>query len=118
MFPQHLRVLVFPETGRNWTARALEHDIAVQGRTVEAAVDSLVKVVRAHVAFDRRHNRTPLSAFTPAPRFYWNTFRDAVRRSPGRELDQKEDDGTPRIVVAVIDHHPEAYRPLSLSLSA
>src|SRR5262245_38293143 len=52
MRPQELRVLVFAETGRHWTARALEHDIAVQGRSIDGAIDALVKIVRAHVAFD------------------------------------------------------------------
>jgi hypothetical protein len=117
MSPEPLRVLVFPEVGRNWTARALEHDIAVQGCTLEGAVDALVKVVRAHFAFDARHNRAPLSGFPPAPRLYWNVFREATRLSPVRQLDDRGD-GTPVIIVANTDHHPAAYRRLSLSLTA
>jgi hypothetical protein len=113
-----LSVLVFAETGRHWTARALEHDIAVQGPSAEGAVDALVKIVRAHVAFDVRHNRHPLSGFPPAPRLYWNAFRAATRQSPGRELDCGEVEGSPRIVMATADRNPAAYRNISLSLSA
>lgn len=117
MCPQ-LQVLVFAETGKHWTARALEHDIAVQGRSIEGAIDALAKIVRAHVAFDVRHNRLPLSAFPPAPRLYWNAFRAAARQSPVRELDYRDADGMPRIVMATSDHNPAAYRRLSLSLTA
>lgn len=118
MCPDHLSVLVFAETGRHWTARALEHDIAVQGRSVEGAVDALAKIVRAHVAFDLRHNRQPLSAFPPAPRLYWNAFRDATRQAPARELDCGVIEGAPRLVMATIDRNPAAYRRVSLSLTA
>jgi hypothetical protein len=118
MCPQCLRVLVFPETGRNWTARALDHDIAVQGRSMESAIDALTKIVRAHVAFDLRHNREPLSAFPPAPRLYWNAFRDATRQLPARELDYREVDGTPRIVMATTERNPAAYRRVSLPQTA
>ena len=113
-----MRVLVFPESSRYWTARALEHDIAVQGRSVEDAVDALIKVVRAHVAFDLRHNRRPLSAFPPAPRLYWNAFRDATRQAQNREIDCHDTDGTPRIVMATMARNPAAYRRASLSLTA
>ena len=65
MAPPRLRILVFPETHGTWTARGLEHDLAAEGRTIEAAVDTLLKIARAHVAYDRRHNREPLSAFAP-----------------------------------------------------
>lgn len=118
MVPDELRVLVFPETGSHWTARVLDHDIAVQGRSVESAVDALIKVVRAQMAFDVRHNRAPLSAFAPAPRLYWYAFRDAARQSPPRELDTIGLDGMSRIVMVTIDQNPAAYRRVSLSLSA
>ena len=111
-------MLVFPEQGRHWIARALDHDIAVQGRSVEDAVDALIKVVRAHVAFDLRHNRSPLSAFPPAPRLYWSAFRDATRQSQIREIDCHDANGAPRIVMATIAQNPAAYRRVSFSMTA
>ena len=118
MCPRRLRVLAFPETGGNWTARALDHDIAVHGSSLEGAIDALAKIVRAHVAFDLWHNREPLSALPPAPRLYWNAFRDATRLTPAQELDSREIDGTPRIVMATTDCNPAAYRRVSLSHTA
>ena len=63
-----LRILVFPESSRVWTARALEHDLAGGGATMEAALDTLLKVARAHINYDLRHGRQPLSAFAGATR--------------------------------------------------
>lgn len=106
MAPCRLRILVFPETRRTWTARALEHDLAAQGRTVEAAIDTLVKIVQAHIAYDRRHNRRPLSAFAAAPQIYWSAFNRASELPVLMELDWPES-GTPaRIVAAVVSDHP------------
>jgi hypothetical protein len=104
MSPCRLRIVVFPETSRTWMARALEHDLAAQGRTKESAVDTLVKVIRAHVAYDRRHNRKPLSAFAEAPRLYWNAFDRAAELPVLMELDWH--DMPARIVAAVISDHP------------
>ena len=113
-----LRVLVFPETGRHWTARALDHDISVQGRSLEGAVDALIKVVHAHIAFDLRHKRAPLSAFAPAPRLYWDAFREAARQSPARELDYYGANGTSHIMMVTVERNPAAYRLVPLSRSA
>ena len=118
MLPDALRVIVFPETGRHWTARALDHDISVQGRSLEGAVDALIKVVHAHIAFDMRHNRTPLSAFAPAPRLYWEAFREAARQSPARELDCPGAEGTARVMMVTVERNPAAYRLLPISRSA
>ena len=52
-----LRILVFPESSRIWTARALEHDLAGGGATMEAALDTVLKVARAHINYDLRHGR-------------------------------------------------------------
>ncbi|MEO7158735.1 MAG: hypothetical protein ABI039_14305 [Vicinamibacterales bacterium] len=69
-----LRIVVFPETTKAWTARSLEHDLAAAGRTAEAAVDALVRMASAHIAYDLRHGHVPLSAFGAAPRAYWHAF--------------------------------------------
>ena len=106
MGPPRLRILVFPETHGTWTARGLEHDLAAEGRTIEAAVDTLLRIARAHVAYDRRHNREPLSAFAPAPRLYWNAFTGATRLPAPAEVDWMENGGPMQVVAAVVSHHP------------
>lgn len=72
--PFRLRILVFEDLPGVWTARALERDVLAEGRTMEAAVHAVLRIVRAHVDFDRRHNREPLSSFCAAPQVYWNAF--------------------------------------------
>lgn len=74
-----LRILVFEELPGVWVARALEHDVVVEARTMDLAAARLLGFLGAHIDFDRRHNREPLSAFPAAPQLYWNAFaRGAV----------------------------------------
>ena len=112
MTPCGLRIVVFPETHRSWTARALEHDLAARGRTIEAAIDTLVRLIQAHVEYDRRHNRKPLSAFAAAPRVYWRAFDRGAELPIQMELDWKDTDRPARVVAAMISDHP-AIRPSS-----
>jgi hypothetical protein len=87
-----LRIVVFPDSPKAWIARSLEHDLAARGATAEAAIDTLVRIAEAHIAFDQRHGRAPLSAFAAAPRLYWNAFARASNvhsvevNRPGRGL--------------------------------
>jgi hypothetical protein len=118
MAPPRLRILVFPETHGTWTARGLEHDLAAGGRTIEAAVDTLLKIARAHVAFDRRHNREPLSAFAPAPQLYWTAFGGAARLPAIAEMDWFENGRTVQVVAAVVSHHPGIRRLAPIAQSA
>jgi len=60
-----------------WVARGLEHDLSVEGRSLESVVDSIHRLVNAHVDFDRRHGRAPLSPFPAAPSRYWQAFERA-----------------------------------------
>ena len=106
MAPPRLRILVFPETHGTWTARGLEHDLAAEGRTIESAVDTLLRIARAHVAFDRRHNREPLSAFAPAPQLYWNAFVGATRLPAPAEVDWTDSSRPMQVVAAVVSQHP------------
>jgi hypothetical protein len=109
MAPCRLRIIVFPETHRTWTARGLEHDLAAGGTTIESAVDTLLKVVRAHIAYDLRHDHEPLSAFAAAPWLYWDAFTRAARFPIPMELDSET--GEPvRIVAAVAPQHPAIRR--------
>ena len=105
-----LRVVVFPETTKAWTARSLEHDLAAVGRTAEAAVDALVRVASAHIAFDIRHGRPPLSAFGAAPRPYWNAFAGAAMRTKPLEVLRAEPQGPFSCLVSVTKENPAIRR--------
>lgn len=105
MPPGRLQILAFPEFGRSWTARILEHDISAAARTLESAVDAVLRLARAHVAFDQRHNRIPLSAFAPAPRLYWGAFAGASERPIVTEVDWSGRIRT-QIVVATVEQNP------------
>ena len=73
-----IRILVFEDLPGIWTARALEHDLLAEGRTIDSAVHALLRIIRAHIDYDRRHNRDPLSSFRAAPQTYWNAFTRAT----------------------------------------
>jgi hypothetical protein len=73
-----VRILVFEDLPGIWTARALEHDLLAEGRTIDSAVHALLRIIRAHIDYDRRHNRDPLSSFRAAPQTYWNAFTRAT----------------------------------------
>ena len=112
-----LRIVVFPDSPKAWTARSLEHDLAARGRTAEAAVDTLVRIAEAHIAYDKRHGRAPLSAFASAPRLYWNAFARAEKTSPA-EVRQPETDETLSCVIGRIPEHPiiaRYHRPVRIA---
>lgn len=105
-----LRILVFPETHRTWIARGLDYDLSAEGRTIEAAVDTLLRIVRAHIAFDLRHHREPLSAFASAPRAYWGAFARGTPLPVPIPLDWIDGGPPPQIIATVVTQHP-AIRP-------
>ena len=86
---RRLTILAFREPHGRWVARILEHDMSAEGRTREAAIEMVLRLARAHIAYDIRHNREPLSVFGPAPQVFWNTFEDAtpLPQPPGDDLD-------------------------------
>jgi hypothetical protein len=106
MVLSRLTVVVFPELGGWWIARSLERDIAATGRTPEAALDSVLKIAQAHIMFDVRHGREPLSAFAPAPRPYWKAFLAADRSGQEAELRDPERDRVIRVIAARLACHP------------
>ena len=106
MVPPRLRIIVFPESIRSWTARSLEHDIAAAGATAEAALDTLLKIVQAHAAFDLRHGRAPLSAFEAAPQLYWSAFSRAAGVAFPIEVRYRADGPPIQVVAATAPHHP------------
>ncbi len=101
-----LSIVVFPESTKSWTARSLERDIAAIGRTAEAAVESLLGIAEAHIAFDTRHGRSPLSGFSAAPRPYWTAFASAESAVPPREVTRVESKSQVRYLVGMVKQHP------------
>jgi hypothetical protein len=107
-----LRILAFPTTRGVWVARALEHDIAAEGRSAEASVSSVLRIVFAHIDHDRRHGRAPLSAFPPAPDRFRSAFRSTtpvrMMRSASSALDRADEY---QIAIAVIQELVPPHRP-------
>ncbi len=73
-----LRIVVYPESTGGWTAQAIECDLMAWGATRAAALDTLLKLVEVHVAFDGRQGTDPLSRFAPAPPPCWERFATAA----------------------------------------
>jgi hypothetical protein len=105
-----LRIVVFPETPKTWTARSLEHDLMAAGRTAQAALDTLVKVADAHMAYDIRHGHQPLSAFGSAPQLYWNAFSIAKIAQTPVELTRSAPERSLRYVVGIAAQNPALRR--------
>jgi len=112
-----LRIVVFPETAKAWTARALEHDLTAAGRTAEAAIDALVRIASAHIAYDLRHGHAPLSAFGAAPRAYWNAFAGSSSKARPIEVTRSGSAAPLSCLVSVTTVNP-ALRTLAPPLSA
>ena len=71
---RRLRFVIVQETPGVWLARGLEHDVAVEGRSIGAAVRAAISFIQAHNAFDVRHDLMPLSTFPPAPPKFWQAY--------------------------------------------
>ena len=76
--PPWLRILVFQSLRGIWVARSLEHDVAAEARSIEAAVSAVLQTLFAHIDLDRRHGRAPLSSFPAAPERYRSAFARAT----------------------------------------
>jgi hypothetical protein len=113
-----LRIVVYPETQRTWTARAIEHDLCVEGRSIQSAIDALLKIALAHVAYDQRHDHEPLSSFAAAPRLYWTAFHAATALPITLEVAWSKDGEPGRIVAALLRQHPAVQPAAPISRTA
>jgi hypothetical protein len=84
-------------------ARSLEHDLSAAGRSADAAIDTLISMVDAHVAYDLRHGHQPLAAFTSAPRSYWQAFVAASEKEAPVEVTRT----APRSLRCLIGYAPQ-----------
>ena len=73
---------------------------------MEAALDTVLKVARAHINYDVRHGRQPLSAFAAAPRLYWEAFAGATRVDIRLDLSGEETSMPMRVIAATLPQHP------------
>ena len=71
---KRLRFVIIQDTPGVWLVRGLEHDVVIEGRSIGVAVREAITFVRAHTAFDMRHDLIPLQAFPPAPPSYWQAY--------------------------------------------
>jgi hypothetical protein len=104
--PLHVRILVFEDLPGIWTARSLEHDIVAESRTIEMAIQAVVRIMRAHADFDRRHNRAPLTTFRAAPQMYWNAYRQGTPLAWASRLGLAFPGLTAQVSVAVATERP------------
>jgi len=107
--PLHVRILVFEDLPGIWTARSLEHDIVAESRSIEMAIQAVLRIMRAHADFDRRHNRAPLSAFRAAPQIYWNAFRRGTLLPWVAQLSHTVAGLAAEITAAVAAERPHAH---------
>ena len=109
----HLRIVVYPETPRTWTARLLEHDLSAVGRSIELATGAVLKLAMAHIVYDRRHQHKPLSVFAAAPALYWTAFKQATPLPLASEIACSGDECVVQVNAAVLARHPAvtAYVP-------
>ena len=118
MTSRRLRIVVYPETRRTWTARLLEHDLSAVGRSIDLAVDAVLKLAIAHIEFDQRHQREPLSVFSAAPSLYWTAFKDATPLPFSADMPWASDGRVAHVDAAVLSHHPTVipyFPPLTRS---
>ena len=109
MTPAHwLRILVYQDLPGIWVARSLEHDIAVEGVTSEAAIDWILRIVSAHVEFDQRHGRSPLASFPEAPERYWQAFSEATPIRTISQQGRRHGSDERAIQIAVTHQRPSA----------
>lgn len=104
--PVQLRVVIYPETRRTWIARLLEYDLMAVGRSIELAADAVLRLALAHIEYDQRHQREPLSVFAAAPPLYWTAFKDASPLPFAATLPWSDDGRSVQVTAAVLRRHP------------
>ena len=104
--PALLRVVIYSEAAR-WFAYALECDVRASAKTAEAALDTLIKIVEAHIAADLKRGEEPLSLFKVTPHGIWNKFAAAASAKHPVELRRTESPGRLRYLVATCAERPD-----------
>ena len=95
-----LRIVVYAESPGQWCAQALECDVKSASRTADAALDTLIKILEAHIAADLRPGVHPLASFTAAPQPMWSKFAMAAQAAHPFELHRADSPGRLRYLIA------------------
>lgn len=74
--PITISAVLFQE-GDWWSAQCLEYDIAAQAKTLPALYDELERVLAAHITVSLELDKEPFAGFNPAPKKFWDMYRDA-----------------------------------------
>ena len=110
-----LHVVLFQDMPGVWIGRGLEHDVLAEAHTIGEALRAIVRLVEAHTAFDHRHHRAPLSAFSAAPQSCWNAFTSGTPLTLAQlGIDQPH---VCQIVAAIAHRRPMAI-PLAREIMA
>jgi predicted RNase H-like HicB family nuclease len=83
--PYDISVILLQE-GEWWSAQCLEHDIAVQAKTLPELRNELERVLLLHVMLAKEEGAEPFSNLSRAPQKYWDMFAAAKLRVEGDEL--------------------------------
>ena len=67
------KVVVFQED--DWLcAQCLDHDLAVQAKTLEKLYEQLYRIIAGHIAVRQEHGKRPFADLRRAPQKYWDMF--------------------------------------------
>lgn len=80
-----MSILVFQE-GEWLCARWLEHDVAVQAKTLSSLHARLRRMIAGHIAVRLAHGRLPFDDLPPAPRKYREMFNRSKVTLPSEML--------------------------------
>lgn len=69
-----LSILLTPSSTGGYYAQVLEHDLAADGRTIDATLYELVRVLNVHVASCKSLGRTPFSCLDRAPKEFFDLW--------------------------------------------
>ena len=95
-----LRIVVYAESPGQWCAQALECDVKGSSRTADAALDTVIKIVEAHIAADLRPGVHPMASFNAAPQPMWSKFAMAAQAAHPFELHRADSPGGLRYLIA------------------
>ena len=70
-----IRAVIFEEKDLGWwSAQCLEHDIAVQAKSLNDLLYELERVIVGHVVVGEELNLKPVEHLSPAPAKFWQLY--------------------------------------------
>ena len=74
------------QDGQWWSAQCLEYDVAAQAQTLSDLQTEFQRVLISHLAIARELGRKPFEGIPPAPRKFWDLFKQSRLRVESDEL--------------------------------